>query len=138
MTSHNHAALPPMLAKREDLQQEATVSALSSDQQTILKTIESYEDTRLVNVHGPSGAGKTFLGWVLDWEYNHWSYYPWIPRPPIDEMYVIMDNVASKRVASRRVREFVDFGDAEVIVALSREPVPEIHTSHRLPKDTTG
>lgn len=126
--------LPPILIERDNLQQGATMAALSPDQQTILEAIESLRETQLVNIHGPSEAGKTFLGWMLAQKYDHWSYYPWVPRSPIDETYVIIDNVAPRRVASRRVQEFVWFDDVELAVALSREPVPEIHTSHRLPK----
>lgn len=137
MTSHETITLPSMLVEQKDLQQEATMLAFSSDQQAAVEAIQSHEDTRLINIHGPSGAGKTFIGWALAQSDSSWSYYPWVPVSPIEETYVVIDNVAAKRIASRRVREFVDFGDVELAVALSREPIPEIYTSHRIPKYTT-
>lgn len=137
MTSPKSTTRPSMLINQETRQEEARLSALTTEQQTALDIIKSAGDSRLINIHGPSGAGKTFLGWALAQNDDSWSYYPWVPVSPIDGTNVFIDNVAPVRVASRRVRELVDFGDVERAVAISREPVPEIHTSHHLPRYTT-
>lgn len=138
MTSREGPAKSSMIAEQQTRQQEATFSVLSPEQKNVLDTIESYKNsrTRLVNVHGPSGAGKTFLGWTLACDYDTWSYRPWVPTSPVEATNIVIDNVAPQRVASRRVRELVNFDDVGLAVALSIEPVPEIHDSIRLPANT--
>lgn len=136
MTSREATPESPLLAEQWTRQLETSISDLNEEQQTVLHELESIENTWIVNIQGSSGSGKTFLGWALAREYDEWSYRPWVPTSPVEATKIVIDNVAPKRVASRRVRELVNFDDVDLVVALSREPVPEIHARIRLSPPT--
>lgn len=134
--SRENAAKPSMLSSRHTSQRNAEISDLNSNQQMVLEKLESLNDVQLVNIYGPSGVGKTHLGWALARGRESWSYRPWVPTTPVEVDNIVIDNVTPERVASRRVRELVNFDDVDLAVALSRKSVPEIHNAIELPPYT--
>ena len=79
---------------------------------------------RVVNVYGPRGSGKSFLGWLIQREgyatYSKWSdeHHPVHPR-------LTLDNAPADREASRSVRPLTDTLAIRQIILLSRERVDE-------------
>jgi AAA+ superfamily predicted ATPase len=138
MTSREESPRSTLLAEQRDRQQEALISALSEDQQRAVDWLESLDNTLVANIYGPSGTGKTFLGWALARSYDEWSYHPWPPTSPVDATKIVIDNVAPNRDAFGRVRETVTFDDADLAVALSREPLPDLHDRDRVSLGSDG
>jgi hypothetical protein len=79
---------------------------------------------RVVNVYGPPGSGKTFLGWLMHRE-GYATYCTWTgDRRPIHPR-LVLDNAPSDRVSSRSVRPLVDQLGIRQIILLSRQRVDE-------------
>jgi hypothetical protein len=84
----------------------------------------------IVNLYGEQDSGKTFLAWYMVQTLDDWGYHPWLPTPEaVTNANVIVDNVAAKRVASRRVREIKTFDNAATVVPITRSPLPEASIS---------
>lgn len=132
MTSPESVPQSDLLLKKKTRDEQFTVSNFNEDQRRVMEELQSIENENLVNVHGPPNSGKTFFGRSLASENNEWSYSPWVPTSSLEPTKIVVDNVAPRRIASRRVRELVNFDNADLAVALSEEPIPEIHTSIQL------
>lgn len=79
---------------------------------------------RVVNVFGPPGSGKTFLGWLMHRE-GYATYETWSgDRRPIHPR-LILDNARADRTSARSIRPLVDKLNILQIVLLSRQRVDE-------------
>jgi hypothetical protein len=79
---------------------------------------------RVVNVYGPRGSGKSFLGWLMHRE-GHATYSKWTDeRRPIHPR-LVLDNAPTDRASARSVRPLVDELNIRQIILLSRRRVDE-------------
>lgn len=89
------------------------------------------------NIYGSPQVGKTVTSWTLASENEDWVYYPWPSSDPTEGQRVLIDHVAATRYASRTVRQTITYDNADVVVAVSREPLPEVHDSFKLKEEDT-
>lgn len=94
-------------------------------QEIITRTQDAIKDSRLIAVLDSEMVDLTTVGWRLA-SRSGWEFQPWLPTPtsPISA-YVVVDNVAPTRTASRRAREILSFDSADAVVTLVPEPLPE-------------
>jgi hypothetical protein len=79
---------------------------------------------RVVNVYGPPGSGKSFLGWLMQRE-RYATYGTWTgKRRPIHPR-LVLDNAPSDRANSRSARPLIDQLGIRQIILLSRQRVDE-------------
>jgi hypothetical protein len=79
---------------------------------------------RVINVYGPRGSGKSFLGWLMQRE-GHATYGQWVgERRPVHPR-LTLDNAPSDRASARSVRPLVDTLSIQQIILLSRQRVDE-------------
>lgn len=100
-------------------------------QDIIARTNDAVKESRLIAVLGSEVVDIRELGWRLASQ-SGWEYRPWASASaPLNSAYVVVDNVAPTRTASRRLREILSFDDADAVVALVGEPLPEVNTTIR-------
>lgn len=79
---------------------------------------------RVINIYGPHGCGKSFIGWLMHRE-GHATYDIWTgERKPIHPR-LTLDNAPSDRASARAVRPLVDTLGVRQIILLSRQRVDE-------------
>lgn len=94
--------------------------------QAVQELLDAMAQDGLYNLVGPSGSGKTFLAWHLTAKHDDWSYYAWLPViEDVDASVAIVDNAPATRTASRRAREIRTFTDADTVIVLSKNAIPE-------------
>lgn len=115
------------LIERNQAKQLVSADSLRDNQERVVQTLrQQATNGGIINLCGSEGSGKTFLAWYLARQSDEWEYQPWLPTPaPISAPYLIVDNVAATRVASRRIREIITFDDATCVVAITRDQLPE-------------
>lgn len=99
---------------------------LTPSQQQVWKQLHRFDGPphRVVNVYGPRGSGKSFLGWLMQREghatYSNWAHehHPIHPR-------LVIDNTPTDRARTRSVRPLVDTLNIRQIILLSRQRVDE-------------
>ncbi len=99
---------------------------LTPSQQQVWKRLHRFHGSphRVVNVYGPRGSGKSFLGWLMHRE-GHATYTKWSDeRRPIHPR-LVLDNAPADRANARSVRPLVDELDIRQIILLSRLRVDE-------------
>ena len=79
---------------------------------------------RVINVFGPEGAGKTFLGWLLERE-KLATYCTWQQKTRPIHPRMILDNSKTERSEVRSIRPLVDKYGLQQIILLSRRRVDE-------------
>lgn len=77
-----------------------------------------------VNLCGPTGVGKTFLGWILAEElsysyFTHFSHFQQVER--VDTSGVIIDNCQSDRQTHRTMLKALNFRHINFAVLISRQ-----------------
>lgn len=79
---------------------------------------------RIINIYGPRGSGKSFLGWLMQRE-RHATYgiWPTLPRP--EHPRLVVDNAPTDRAGTRALRPKVDALEISQIILLSRQRVDE-------------
>jgi len=106
------------------VKESATFQLLSPNQRAAFSSLrEAARYANRLNLYGESGAGKTFVGWVLARELGA-LYLP----GPSDQMQkaeiIVVDDAPSTRTQSR-----ILYGDAleyaNCVVLLSREPIDD-------------
>ncbi len=106
------------------VKESATFQLLSPNQRTAFSSLrEAARYANRLNLYGESGAGKTFVGWVLARELGA-LYLP----GPSDQMekaeIIVVDDAPSTRTQSR-----ILYGDAleyaNSVVLLSQEPIED-------------
>jgi len=79
---------------------------------------------RVVNVYGPPGSGKSFIGWLMHRE-GYATYGTWVgERRPVHPR-LVLDNAPADRDSARSVRPLVDELGIRQIILLSRQRVDE-------------
>lgn len=79
---------------------------------------------RVVNVYGPRGSGKTFIGWLMQREgYATYEIWPGARRPIHPRL--TLDNAPADRASARSVRPLVDELGIRQVILLSRQRVDE-------------
>jgi hypothetical protein len=79
---------------------------------------------RVINVYGPQGSGKSFLGWLMHRE-GYATYEQWTgERNPIHPR-LTLDNAPPNRASARAVRPLVGKLDILQVILLSRQRVDE-------------
>lgn len=79
---------------------------------------------RVVNVYGPPGVGKSFLGWLMQREgYATYDIWPG-ERHPVHPR-LTLDNAPTDRSSTRSVRPLVDELGVRQVILLSRQRVDE-------------
>jgi len=79
---------------------------------------------RVINVYGPGGCGKSFLGWLLHRE-GYATYAFWNgERQPVHPR-LILDNAPSDRAETRSIRPLIERLEIRQIILLSRQRVNE-------------
>jgi hypothetical protein len=79
---------------------------------------------RIVNVYGPPGSGKSFLGWLMQRE-SYATYGHWSKRLPPVHPRLALDNAPTDQAATRALRPEVDQLGVRQIILLSRRRVDE-------------
>ena len=79
---------------------------------------------RVVNIYGPPGSGKSFLGWLMHRE-GHATYSLWTEEARPIHPRLVLDNAPSDRVSARSIRPLVDKLGIRQIILLSRQRVDE-------------
>lgn len=79
---------------------------------------------RVVNVYGPPGSGKSFLGWLMERE-RYATYGFWANRPKPILPRLVLDNARTDRASTRALRPQVDEQGIRQIILLSRLRVDE-------------
>jgi hypothetical protein len=99
---------------------------LTPSQKALWEAIQRFAGPphRVINIYGPEGTGKTFIGWFLE-RINHSSYRVWpdIQEPLLPRL--TLDDVLPDRATARDVRPLVDKYDIQQIILLSRIRVNE-------------
>jgi hypothetical protein len=99
---------------------------LTPSQQQVWEQLHRFQGPphRVVNVYGPRGSGKSFLGWLMHRE-GYATYSMWTDeRNPIHPR-LVLDNAPADRASARSVRPLVDQLDIRQIILLSRQRVDE-------------
>lgn len=99
---------------------------LTPSQQWVWKQLHLFHGPphRVINVYGPCGSGKSFLGWLMHQE-GYATYQMWPDeRRPIHPR-LVLDNAPPDRASARSVRPLVDDLDICQIILLSRQRVDE-------------
>jgi hypothetical protein len=79
---------------------------------------------RVINIYGPRGSGKTFIGWLMHRE-GYATYETWTgERQPIHPR-LVLDNAPPDRASARAIRPLVDKLKIKQIILLSRQRVNE-------------
>jgi len=79
---------------------------------------------RVVNVYGPRGSGKSFLGWLMHRE-AYATYSRWAEEARPVHPRLVLDNAPFDRTSARSVRPLVDELNIRQIILLSRQRVDE-------------
>jgi hypothetical protein len=79
---------------------------------------------RIVNVYGPPGSGKSFLGWLMQRE-GYATYGFWSKQPQPIHPRLALDNAATDQAATRAQRPRVAALGVRQIILLSRRRVDE-------------
>ena len=94
---------------------------LTPSQQTVWEAIQRFDGLphRVINIYGPEGTGKTFMGWFLECM-NHSTYRIWpdMQKPLLPRL--TLDDALSDRATTRDVRPLVDRYGIQQIILLSR------------------
>ena len=101
---------------------------LTPSQRRVWVALQSFEGPphRVVNVFGQDGAGKTFLGWLMDRQkyaaYAEWSLAPVTPSMP----RLVLDNAPSDRQHAREARSLIESHGIQQVILLTRARIDEL------------
>src|SRR5437763_6537342 len=99
---------------------------LTPSQQTVWEAIQHFDGLphRVINIYGPEGTGKTFMGWFLE-RMNHSTYRLWpnMQKPLLPRL--TLDDALSDRATPRDVRPLLGIYGSEPISFLFRSRVEE-------------
>lgn len=121
--------------------QNARKKAVISDElddrsQGLINRLSKVEEPGIYNLVGEDTEELTKIAWNIAVSKENWEYEPWLPESrKISADKVIVDNVATTRVASRRIREIRTFDSVAVVLAVTQEPLPEISNMIRVEND---
>lgn len=79
---------------------------------------------RIINIYGPRGSGKSFLGWLMQRE-KYATYGIWPERPHPEQPRLVLDNAPADQATTRSLRPLVDQLEILQIILLSRQRVNE-------------
>ena len=74
---------------------------------------------RVINIFGEKGAGKTFLGWILQKE-GLGAYIPSYEDLVENQRSIILDNYSNRRKLVRRIRNDLEMKNIENIIILTK------------------
>jgi len=88
-----------------------------------------------LNLFGPAGAGKTFLGWALAYELDaaFCAAPELLEPPPAAGTFVIVDNVDVEAYPFRRLLAALELYNVRSALLISRAPNPGLLPALRLP-----
>lgn len=116
-----------LIAEQNLKKQRVLEEQTPPDIREIIDKIASIEEPGIYNLIGRDSDVLTNVAWSVAVNNPGWEYVPWpSPVETLDSEKVVVDNVAATREASRRVREIRTFDAADIVVAVSRKPTPEI------------
>ena len=108
------------------IRERLDIKWLTPSQQTVWEAIQRFDGLphRVINIYGPEGTGKTFMGWFLE-RMNHSTYRIWpdMQKPLLPRL--TLDDALSDRATTRDVRPLVDRYGIQQIILLSRTQVDE-------------
>jgi hypothetical protein len=99
---------------------------LTPSQRTVWEGVHRFDGPphRIINIYGPRGSGKSFLGWLMQRE-RYATYGSWIERPDPIHPRLVLDNAHTDRASTRNLRPLVDELGILQIILLSRQRVDE-------------
>lgn len=111
------------LARIRDRMTEAW---LTPSQRSIWKELQHYSGSphHVVNVYGPAGCGKTFIGWLLE-RLNYSSYRVWPDVKPPTCPRLTLDDFPANRLKAREIRPLVSQFGIQQILLITRARIPE-------------
>jgi hypothetical protein len=131
MTSPN----ADLLRRLNQIKANLSVDLLTPPQMEAYEQILEYIDRGepRINLHGPSGVGKTVVSWVLAEEHD-WEYLP-DPDTEPSRQSVIYDHASPKRAATRRLRADIQLNNLTRTVYVTRVPAKELYPRVNLDPD---
>ena len=105
-----------------------SVDWLTTSQKNVWEAIRRFDGPphRVIDIFGPEGCGKTFMGWLMERE-QYATYALWAQKPAPVLPRLIFDNAPSHRAAERGIRPLVDsIPGLQQIILLTRTRVNEI------------
>jgi primosomal protein N' len=125
----------PVLAERNLVKRNLSVTLLTDQQKKAYEQIQQHraDGRRFINLHGPTGSGKTIVGWVLQ-ATDDWEYLTSIDQKPSSQAMVV-DNGDGSRQATRRLRNKAELHKVQHVVYITASPASELHPRVRLGGD---
>ena len=132
-----------LLALQNRLKVRARADRLTHHQRSIYDAVVAeWRYPNRLNVYGPAGAGKTFLGWSLAYEHDA----QFIAGPELLAgldlstltQPLIVDNIVVDAYALRHLLATLDLAQIRTAVLLSRSPNPDLLPGLELPVPTTA
>lgn len=128
MTSDKTSLSASILADRNAHKEDVGTGNIPADVENAAAHLSKIEDSGIYNLVGQDQKKLTETAWRLTNSNPEWMYVPWVSPPKdVDADKVIVDRVASTRMASRRIREIRTFDSADIVVAVSQSVLPEIN-----------
>lgn len=117
-----------MSSLSDRIRDRLSVEWLTVSQQGVWEAIHRFDGPphRVINIYGPEGSGKTFMGWLMERE-KYASYALWAQKPIPGLPRLVLDDAPATRAAEREIRPLVDtIQGLQQIIVLTRTRVDEI------------
>jgi len=115
-----------LLSLQQRIRDRLSPEWLTPSQQGVWEQLHRFHGPphRVVNVYGPRGSGKSFLGWLMHRE-GHATYSEWTDEYRPIHPRLVLDNAPADRAIARSVRPLVHELGIRQIILLSRQRVDE-------------
>jgi energy-coupling factor transporter ATP-binding protein EcfA2 len=103
------------------IKEQADETWLTDQQRTVYqKLLDNWQTQPFVNLHGPPGAGKTFLARLLA-RYHHYAYVQDLSQAPQGAAHVVLDDANYTRLLRPLARE----RQLGRVILITRQPIQE-------------